>query len=855
MKKLLSILLAVLVIVTSCVCAISVSAVDCSNGHNVVTYTSQNNTYHVGRCTACNKTVKRSHNMVYDSRVEPTCTTAGKINNKCEDCGYTESSIITSGHSFTRTEYTFFFDSDNNAMCNKVDYCSKTCEIVTGPFMAGATNVCPECRNSTVTKKTVYYPSCTSIGKTVYSCSFCNTDITKDKLPMSTHTYETKIVEPETCEEAGSIKKQCVNCGFVAEENKLLEKKHRMDKAGEIYEYNYSGLDCEVKGICADCNTVVKVTKKYVVTEKCSKCESDITSKTVVLPNNCEDPATVTYKCANINCSGYTETTVPLGHAAKKTTYYYQDGIFDYAQVDCYRCGVKVINDDSYKNKTACRYCSGKIIERVVVEPTCNANGYTKVTCGDCSKSYTEDSVVKKSHSVTEAKWVYDYEANLSRYSLSCANYGCIGDAYANNIAVLGVCPECLGNKQLIDKREIYSDCITKGYTVFKCKTCSHRITDEGIVYYDQEKANTNAKSHNNLTQVTDATCKAEGYTKTTCKNCYHTVISNRVAKKNHNSDWIISNYNAVNGTVTTTYTGCDLCGETPDATTVIGNLGICKANGCTQLVVRKEIQNVSCAKELEGHTKYTCNVGHEIVENIVPFAHQYGPWIIEKKATCISEGLKVKTCSVCEGRFETVIPINTNSAGEPVHSLVVFVEGKAPTCTEDGYSAETYCVWCGETFDSKVMLATGHKTNPLSENPHYCTACNNYIVDEYGEGMSKVPMTDANGNPMYIIKDYEVEINPENGEPVYEKDANGDYLLDEYGKKIPVYKKDKYGNRIPIYELDENGNKKPIYKLVPCKCIHHNNAPLGQVFFKIILFFCQIFGINKTCDCGEAHY
>ncbi len=854
MKKLLSILLAVLVIVTSCICAVPVLAADCSEGHNVTGYTSQNKTYHTGFCNTCRKTVKRSHNMINTGRVEPTCTSAGYIYNACTDCNYTESSIITSSHNFIKTEYIFFLDANDNAMCKKIDYCSKSCEIETGPYMAGATNICPECRNSTVMKKTVYYPTCSSIGKTEYDCSFCGGVITKDKLPMTTHVYETKIEEPE-CEKPGSKKLQCVDCGFVKEENKLLEKGHRMDKPGAIYDYVYSGGNCTIKGVCADCGYGnAEVLKKYVTLEKCSRCDSNITSKTVALPANCEESAQITYKCSNAYCSGYTVTAIPLGHAAEKTTYYYQDGVFDYAEVDCYRCGVQVVKDDSYKDKTTCRYCSGNIIDRVVVEPTCTSNGYTKVTCADCNKSYTENSVVKKAHSVKEAEWVYDYEANLSMYSFSCGNYGCIGDAYPNNIATLGVCPECRESKVLVDKREIYSDCISKGYTEFKCKICSDRDELDGkVVYADLEKANTTVKSHTNLIQKTEATCKQEGNTKTTCKACYHTEVTNKVPMKKH--DCALEIYTYSNGKVTATYTECALCGENPASTTVDGNLGVCKKSGCSSVIVKKEIQNVSCADKLNGHTKYICQAGHEIVENVIPYAHQYGPWVVEKKATCISEGLKVKICSVCEGRLEVEIPKNTNAAGEPVHSLVVLMQGKAPTCTEDGYSAETYCVWCGETFDSKIMLATGHKTNPLSENPHYCTACNNYIVDEFGEGMTRVPMTDANGNYMYVIKDYKVEINPETGEPVYEKDANGDFLTDEYGNKIPVYEKDKNGNRIPIYELDENGERKLIYKLVPCKCIHHNNAPLGQVFFKIIMFFCQIFGINKVCDCGEVHY
>ena len=99
----------------------------------------------------------------------------------------------------------------------------------------------------------------------------------------------------------------------------------------------------------------------------------------------------------------------------------------------------------------------------------------------------------------------------------------------------------------------------------------------------------------------------------------------------------------------------------------------------------------------------------------------------------------------------------------------------------------------------------------------------------------------------------------------IFEKDENGNdkivngakipvYRLDEYGQKIPVYKYDKNGNRIPIYKIVD-GEKVPLYKVVACSCVHHNEDGLAKFFFKIILFFCQILGINQVCECGVLHY
>ena len=48
------------------------------------------------------------------------------------------------------------------------------------------------------------------------------------------------------------------------------------------------------------------------------------------------------------------------------------------------------------------------------------------------------------------------------------------------------------------------------------------------------------------------------------------------------------------------------------------------------------------------------------------------------------------------------------------------------------------------------------------------------------------------------------------------------------------------------VLEEGENG--------VVCGCMCHNEDGLAKFFFKIIMFFCNIFGINQTCECGANH-
>ena len=50
-----------------------------------------------------------------------------------------------------------------------------------------------------------------------------------------------------------------------------------------------------------------------------------------------------------------------------------------------------------------------------------------------------------------------------------------------------------------------------------------------------------------------------------------------------------------------------------------------------------------------EGYTLYTCECGHEYKDKIQPkLSHEYGQWVIISSPTITDEGLKQKTCFLC---------------------------------------------------------------------------------------------------------------------------------------------------------------------------------------------------------------
>ena len=80
---------------------------------------------------------------------------------------------------------------------------------------------------------------------------------------------------------------------------------------------------------------------------------------------------------------------------------------------------------------------------------------------------------------------------------------------------------------------------------------------------------------------------------------------------------------------------------------------------------------------------------------------HTYGDWIITKSPTCIAEGSKKRTCTVCGVEKVETIP----ATGE--HTYGEWQVTKQATCTADGTKTKT-CTGCGAT-QSQVIAKLGH--------------------------------------------------------------------------------------------------------------------------------------------------
>ena len=80
---------------------------------------------------------------------------------------------------------------------------------------------------------------------------------------------------------------------------------------------------------------------------------------------------------------------------------------------------------------------------------------------------------------------------------------------------------------------------------------------------------------------------------------------------------------------------------------------------------------------------------------------HTYGDWVITKSPTCVAEGSKKRTCTVCGvEEVETI-------AATGVHTYGEWQVTKQATCTADGTKTKT-CTGCGAT-QSQVIAKLGH--------------------------------------------------------------------------------------------------------------------------------------------------
>ena len=139
------------------------------------------------------------------------------------------------------------------------------------------------------------------------------------------------------------------------------------------------------------------------------------------------------------------------------------------------------------------------------------------------------------------------------------------------------------------------------------------------------------------------------------------------------------------------------------------------------------------------GYTTYTCSVCSDsyAADETEALGHTYEAAVTAP--TCTEAGYTTYTCSVCGDSY---VADEVAALGHTEKTI----EGKAPTCTENGLTEGKVCTTCDKTLVSQnSILATGH----VDENKDYtCDVCGEDLCTDHNEEIipSKAPTCTETG-------------------------------------------------------------------------------------------------------------
>ncbi len=231
--------------------------------------------------------------------------------------------------------------------------------------------------------------------------------------------------------------------------------------------------------------------------------------------------------------------------------------------------------------------------------------------------------------------------------------------------------------------------CTESGIRLYTCK-------DNDDSY--EEEIPATGHQHTELRNVKAATCAQEGYTGDTyCKDCNTKLASGKVIPKTEHT-WDVGKITTVatcsgKGIKTYTCTGCNAIRteEIP-------------ATGHQHTELRN-VKAATCAQE--GYTGDTyckdCNTKVTAGKVLPKTDHTWDSGKITTAATCSGKGIKTYICTECNVTRTEEIPATG-------HQHTELRNAKVATCTQEGYTGDTYCKDCNTKLSSgKVLPKTDH--------------------------------------------------------------------------------------------------------------------------------------------------
>ena len=741
------------------------------------------------------------HNYTEAVTKTPTCTETGVKTFTCT-CGdsYTEA-IAAKGHALTSVEAKA--PTCTVGGYEAYEYCS-ACDYTTYKEVAATGHN----YNAVVTA-----PTCTASGYTTYTCACGDTYVT-DQVAATGHNYTAEETKAPTCTETGVKTFTCTcgdsyTEAIAAKGHALtsVEAKAPTCTVGgyEAYEYcsacSYTTF-AEVAATGHDYDAVVTAptcTAAGYTTYTCACGDTYVADEVAATGHNytaeetkaptCTEAGVKTFTCT---CGdSYTEAIAAKGHALTSV---------EAKAPTCTEAGY-----EAYEYCSACDYTTYKEVaatghnyNAVVTAPTCTASGYTTYTCA-CGDTYVADEVAASGHNYTEAvtKTPTCTEAGVKTFTCTC------GDSYTEAIAAKGHALTSVEAKAPTCTEagyEAYEYCSACDYTTYKAVEATGHTWVDATYTTPKTCSVCNATEGDPMIKVefTDGQIDDEVVHELieTVKNAVVQVVQPEDPgfNKGENAQKIDEamdqvkdkNGNYVDPETVTTYSatltiklqnvsvGKNAQGAatvkkfTYDVTPYLYAMdengevmGQTELNDFAQeIIFRLPVPNETEAKKVKlwhnndnmGYYDILVdNQGNKYVEvsslSFSPFAaeihdeHEYTE--VETTAPgCTTTGLKTFTCECGETATEEIAATG--------HKNTVIKDAKDATCSDSGYTGDTYCNDCKSIVEHGTTIpATGEHhydegvqtkdptTTEMGEMTYTCTVCGDSRVED-------IPMLEA---------------------------------------------------------------------------------------------------------------
>ena len=453
---------------------------------------------------------------------------------------------------------------------------------------------------------------------------------------------------------------------------------------------------------------------------------------------------------------------------------------------------------------------------RNVKEATCKEEGYTGDTyCTDCGE--------KLSSGEPTAKKAHDWDEGKVTTEATCKNTG-VKTYTCNNCSetkteVIPMTDHIWDNGKVTTK----PSCITPGVKTYTCTVCQETKTEEIPATGHQ---------HTEVRNVKEATCTKEGYTGDTyCTDCGEKLSDGKILpKKDH--DYEIKDHKDATCTedgYTTSF--CKNCGDEKKETI--------KATGHQHTEVR-DAKKATCTKAGYTGDTYCKDCGEKISsgEVIAKLAHTWDEGNITKEADCKETGVMTYTCHKCGATKTEDIPRAEHTWDEGEVTT-------APTCTKPGVRTYT-CSVCKATR-TEAIKATGHLHTEIRNKKDASCTENGYTGDTYckdcEELLKKGETVDVLGHQWKETKRAEPSYT-EDGQIIYTCNRCGEQKAEtleklaypKAGTKYTVagcqYKVTKAGAEVSLIKTNKKAKRMTIPAVIKVNGVTYKVTSIGAKAF-----------------------